>query len=295
MKKLLFATGGRPLANDDLSNLQQELMAAAQALYADAPVCIVSGCRVSGTANGAYIVSPGILWCDGQLHRFPGQAGVTLPAQLQAGAEVPDAAQVRPYQNGSSLACMSEVPVVLVPTGTAATGEILPLDTWGARRWADVQRASALSLGDIRQSANLVATDYDTTGKGRPGSAAWGWALANGQNGTADLRGMFVAGFNPDKGYHAGLYQSLTINAVGDIGGAERVSLQTPELPQHSHTATVRHEGTDANALYANFVGQQNNAPGGTAIASTDNAGNGQAHENRPPFYVLAMRQWIGL
>ncbi len=298
MKKLLFSTGGRPLANDDLSTLQQELTTAAQALYADAPICIVSGCRVSGSGGGAYIVSPGIVWCDGQLLRFPGQSAVTLPAQLQAGAEVLDQAQVRPYQNGTSLACMSEVSAVLVVTGTASAGEFLPLDTWGARRWADLQRAAARSLGELQSLAasGYVATNYDTTGRGRPGTEAWGWALANGQlaTGTQDLRGLVMVGQNPDSSVFTtstGISRSRSQNAPGDIGGEEKHQLTIAEMPQHTHAYqdryTIERAAIDAG-------GNSRRDQDTTETKTTEPSGLDAAHNNMQPYCVVVMRQWIG-
>lgn len=49
-----------------------------------------------------------------------------------------------------------------------------------------------------------------------------GWVLCNGQNGTPDLRNRFIVG--------AGSSYS-----VGNTGGSDTVSLNTNQIPAHSH------------------------------------------------------------
>ena len=56
---------------------------------------------------------------------------------------------------------------------------------------------------------------------GNPSAIPDGWALCDGANGTPDLRGRFIVGYNPsDSDY----------NSVGNIGGAKT----------HSHSLTGR-------------------------------------------------------
>jgi len=125
-----------------------------------------------------------------------------------------------------------------------------------------------------------------------------GWALCDGRNGTPDLRDRFIVGAG-------GSYN------VGDTGGANTVTLNTNQIPSHSHGAgtlttntTGSHSHTYQHALRhmqirteggqtwvsGGIEGSQTNSDGDhkhTISGSTSSTGGGQAHENRPPYYAL--------
>ncbi|GAA4349754.1 hypothetical protein GCM10023185_06710 [Hymenobacter saemangeumensis] len=296
MIQLEFATGGRPLTNDDLQALQDEQRIAASASFQGRGPFIVSGCQVSGPNGGPYSVSAGIVFLDGEFVRFYGASNVSLPAQFQRGALV--VLDDRPYESGNTLPCLQERAAELAaPNPAYGGGEFLALNTWGGKRWDDVVRGMARSLGEVQQLAapGYVAANYDATGLGKPGTEAWGWGLCNGQNGRADLRGMFVAGLDPARADY---------DAVGDTGGFETVPLVIGELPPHRHRMTpykVTREGESGSNNYSILVSGNNGASNNLAHPNagndnfTEDTGGGQPHENRPPFYVLAFRQWIGL
>ncbi len=94
-----------------------------------------------------------------------------------------------------------------------------------------------------------------------------GWALCDGSNGTPDLRDRFVVGAG--SGY-----------AVGATGGEAAVTLTVAQMPTHSHTySMVSGEGGSIKMEGSNF---------GSYTRNTGPAGEGKAHENRPPYYALA-------
>ena len=103
-----------------------------------------------------------------------------------------------------------------------------------------------------------------------------GWFIADGQNGTDDLRDRFfvIAGgqYNP-----------------GNTGGQNSVILTQAQMPAHNHTFTSDSDyGGDGN-----IVG----LGGGSSANQTENTssvGGGQAHENRPPYYAVIAIQFIG-
>jgi microcystin-dependent protein len=103
-----------------------------------------------------------------------------------------------------------------------------------------------------------------------------GWALCNGSNSTPDLRGRFIVGYNPADGDY---------NAIGNTGGEKRHTLTIDEMPSHQHPMWLKHSGTrftgggDANKL--NEADESEGTPTGAT-------GGDSAHENRPPYYVLA-------
>ena len=146
-----------------------------------------------------------------------------------------------------------------------------------------------------------------------------GWALCDGKtiNGqkTPDLRGRFVVGYKDD---------DLSYGTLGKTGGANTVSLSINEMPSHSHIGSTSEagnhehwiEGTDANGLAwrkrhisgtttvdmgfggggdadpndERWRGAVNTDSQGnhTHTVTVNNTGGGQAHENCPPYYVVA-------
>jgi microcystin-dependent protein len=135
-----------------------------------------------------------------------------------------------------------------------------------------------------------------------------GWVVCDGTGlsdgfPTPDLRGRFIAGFDP-------------VNAEYQLGrneiGKEKVQLTVAELPQHNHTGATFLTPDHSHSVVGRFTDT-----GGTHLEnlslivssspsftdthpqsmSTNNAGGhshqlnmdggDQAHENRPPYYVL--------
>ncbi|HLM66702.1 MAG TPA: hypothetical protein VK358_04200, partial [Longimicrobium sp.] len=176
--------------------------------------------------------------------------------------------------------------------------------------------------GDVRASGLVI----DATGvvfprggiilwAGRTDAVPSGWVLCDGQPGTPDLRGRFVVGWNPSDGDYS---------TIGATGGASHVTLQAGQMPAHAHdghtseAGSHQHwiEGTDAQGLAwrrrripgettvdMGYGGGSNRDPGGDhwrGSVNTDHAGNhahsfstnaaggNQAHENRPPYFVVA-------
>jgi len=177
-------------------------------------------------------------------------------------------------------------------------------------------------IGEVRMWHGAVANIAATWGAG--------WQLADGTNGTADLRDRFIVG--------AGA--SYALNATG---GANTVALATANLPAHSHgvndgghahgVADPGHAHGISDPGHAHSFGAAlpNNQPGnalgltgtpnssqstgtqpsGTGIAingaltgigifgattgiSIQNTGSGVAHENRPPYYALCFIEYVG-
>jgi microcystin-dependent protein len=165
--------------------------------------------------------------------------------------------------------------------------------------------------GGIVMFSGDVATAFDAEGSGIPNTPYEGWQLCNGKNGSPDLQDRFIAAAG--RSYK-----------IGDQGGADSITLTTDQLPAHRHTGQTtaagahQHwiEGTDAKGLSKRarripgqttvdmgFGGGSDADPGdvrwrglvntdttGSHVHSfsTDPAGGGQAHENRPAYYALA-------
>lgn len=181
-------------------------------------------------------------------------------------------------------------------------------------------------IGEVRMWHGAVADIATSWGAG--------WQLADGTNGTADLRDRFIVG--------AGA--TYTPNSTG---GANTVALATANLPAHNHGVTDpghvhsvsdpghahgvndpghRHQPDDGhsfltNGTASNVVATASAAQAydlrpftniaGTGITiqgagsnigingastgiSTQNTGSGTAHENRPPYYALCFLEYVG-
>lgn len=105
-----------------------------------------------------------------------------------------------------------------------------------------------------------------------------GWALCDGNNGTPDLRGWFIAG--ADDG-----------NPPGTTGGAASVTLTTNQIPPHTHGYIFPGGEGQGSVLGTDDDGHIWRYETG---ATTGSAGGGQAHENRPPYlavyYIMRVR-----
>ena len=161
-------------------------------------------------------------------------------------------------------------------------------------------------------TAELNTTDgIDTAGTGfgyvpQGGIIMWsgsiisipsGWLICDGTSSTPDLRNRFVVG--------AG-----STYAVDATGGADTVALTGAELAAHVHSfsATTSGAGAHSHTGVPQQVADTDRGIGNVsnfnldAVGSTDavgnhthtisgstgNAGSGNAHENRPPYYALA-------
>ena len=140
-----------------------------------------------------------------------------------------------------------------------------------------------------------------------------GWVLCDGTNATPDLRNRFIVGAGDDY-------------SVADNGGEAHTTLTSAELPGHTHTGTTDLDGghshfvangdtvnaTTSPLSSSTTIGKNgsqastsfNYLIGGTATAATQgltseesdhthtfttaSTGDGDAFENRPPYYALA-------
>lgn len=148
-----------------------------------------------------------------------------------------------------------------------------------------------------------------------------GWALCDGTQGTPNLSGRFIVGYNPASASTPinAAAKEINYGAIGNKGGADLVKLTSAEsgLPAHNHSINHGHsindpghihrinnfgneDVGDANkqASYNRNAGQfkntENAKTGITVNSHSGNSGTKTAqnasvsHENRPPYYVLA-------
>lgn len=127
-----------------------------------------------------------------------------------------------------------------------------------------------------------------------------GWALCDGTQGTPNLSGRFIVGFEKDNSE----YQ------IGEIGGEKEVTLTKNQLPAHKHTGNTSEAGDHIHSISHPASGNDSGnglktitmdgethgalntktKPAGKHKHSftTSSVGDNQPHENRPPYFVLA-------
>jgi hypothetical protein len=134
---------------------------------------------------------------------------------------------------------------------------------------------ASIPIGGIIMWSGLITADFPSN-----------WKLCDGANGTPDLRGRFIL--------CAGQGTNLTNRLIRATGGAETVSLTLSQMPRHSHTynskgGTGQISGTPDHWPGVDNIklGSWNTGMRGGVDGQADGS-DGAAHENMPPFYVLA-------
>ncbi len=146
-----------------------------------------------------------------------------------------------------------------------------------------------------------------------------GFAVCNGKNGTPDLNGRFMVGYNTRDGDYA---------SVGNAGpnpnpanydlieNGKAVRLKTPAMPSHSHSGSAETGGVHSHGLWLSKAPGMTGGSGGVASSYQDGShplngginnggahghslqinstGGDQPHENRPPYYTTLYIMRIG-
>lgn len=105
-----------------------------------------------------------------------------------------------------------------------------------------------------------------------------GWALCDGTNGTPDLSGKFIAGYDAgDPDFD-----------MDDTGGEKEHTLTIPEMPAHTHGVTIpKRDLSNAGDTGPDLSTDPSAVPASNTFA-TSSAGGGDPHNNLPPYYTLA-------
>jgi microcystin-dependent protein len=197
-----------------------------------------------------------------------------------------------------------------VVSGTTATDITITVDmSQGAGQTSQTWyfsiagQPNAMPVGFINMWSGTVNVGVNFSVNGLGLGPITGWAMCNGNNGTPDLQGRFIAGLG------IGDY-----NAIGNTGGAASVTLTKAQIPAHVHAITTEPDHIHSATLAAfeppssdvpnTVTPGDNNNPAVAVSFDTDGAGEhnhggntgngaadglaGEAHENRPPYYVLA-------
>lgn len=120
-------------------------------------------------------------------------------------------------------------------------------------------------VGSVMYINKSRLSDFDGTGKGKSGTDVYGWAICNGQNGTTNRLNKFPR-YTDD------------VNAAGNIGGADSVTLAESNIPGFTMSVT----GTISESLSAmqfqiklNARHISDNAGGNALLLESGNGQNG--------------------
>ena len=263
-----------------------------------APLAIVKGCQENGNQ-----VSDGLVYINGELLPFKG-------GLKQNVIRIVETAEERELENLQKFDCL----ITRYATFGAGANQ--------SYNWSDFHRPMSIKEIEKRlMPVGCIVLDY----YGRIEDIPSGYFLCNGENGTPDLRGMFIVGYDP---------QDVDYNAIENTGGAKEVTLNINQLPKHKFSGSTSNEGSHYHNIFTNdgqtnsynvpngnstivpffrdgsnanaysisassnsltpTVGKTSNTGAHTHTFETNEVGGNAAHENRPPFYVLAKIMYKG-
>ena len=132
--------------------------------------------------------------------------------------------------------------------------------------------ALPVPLGTIIMYAPASTSEFDNSGLGVASNVS-GWAICNGSNGTPNMKGKFVVGYDPsDPDY----------DTIEETGGSKTVSLTASQNGPHTHTVSIATFDANTDGPTGNQVEQ-----GSETTVTTSESGTGAPHENRPPYFTV--------
>jgi microcystin-dependent protein len=119
---------------------------------------------------------------------------------------------------------------------------------------------------------------------GVPSKIPQDWKVCDGTNGTPDLRGKFILGWNPENNRSFIKNQVETPNFIGQEGGSDTHNLTINEIPRHNHSYT---EGGGYRVCNGSDSHIGDNPFDRLWFTDTEPNGGDQPHNNMPPYNVL--------
>jgi microcystin-dependent protein len=264
-------TGGFPLETDTLDFMQEsytQLQQVTAAICGDSPA-IISGCNIMGST-----VTEGWVVINRELLPFEGG-----PLGTRVG--IVETTTNKVFED------TVERPVY--------THRKVVFNLSGSINWTDLKRIEPLNT--------VVPKGLISMWSGAISNIPTGWLLCDGTNGTPNLKGKFIVGYDSS---------STDYNSVGKTGGAEVVTLTGAQSGVAPHSHTINDPGHSHSVLnnqaflYRTLEPRLNsfnynpsnnmdlsqisiaNAITGITINSANAQNASASHENRPPFYTLA-------
>ncbi len=238
---------------------------------------IVSGLDVASINTGASTISlnPGYVALNGNLISVPAGYSGSYPVYISEGTAI---VTNETWKDGSSHQYTIERVVNFTTVDPGAVQKII-FNPFSSQYLPLVIKRKSTLAGEILPFGGALSKSgialFDSTGLGL---FDWkGFAFANGNNGTRDLRKRFIVGYDPtDTDY----------NTLGNLGGEKAHTLTANEMPSHTHSIPLSN-GAAGSAVIGGTPTYQAGA------VQTGSVGGDQPHENRPPYYTLAYLQKI--
>ncbi len=169
----------------------------------------------------------------------------------------------------------------------ASNGDVLTADGDGAATWQGfngVPTGAILPYGGASAPFGWLLCDGSAINRFIYATlfATIGTAFGIGNGSTTfnlpDLRGRFPLGKDDMNGTSANRVTAAAADTLGGGGGVEAVALTVAQLPAHNHGGVVGLAGSGSAQL----------AGGGTQAATVlSTQGNGDTHENLPPYQTV--------
>lgn len=237
---------------------------------------LMYGCVNSGTGV-FYNISAGAIFYNGEIYQVPATAFTIGGSNVAVGVLTttyftdPTADAVT-FTDGTP---RNVHEILTINFGIGLSGS-------GVSDYTNLVYMSKIPQGALNQIIDwmpptLDTSWFDSTGLGTNPHVK-GWAIANGNNGTAFTSGRVVASYFPS---------DTNFGTIGGTGGEAAHALSIAEMPSHNHVEQVYNavaNGGDHPAGYLNVTGGLIND--GT---TTQNTGGGGAHNNLQP-YITALK-----
>lgn len=270
-------TNSYPLSTQTMSLLQDSITAVAELSRIGGENYILSGCVQTGNS-----VTSGTIVIKGEPMPFEGGAVIptitiieTEETILANGVSYPKA-RIKRYAKFAS--------------GTGPT--YLPWANFKPLSTNQQLEATKAAITYVDEEIKKIAAYNVPRGaivmwSGSVTQLPTGWVLCNGLNGSPNLQGKFIVGYNPNDPEY---------NGIGNTGGSDYVTLGIDQMPAHNHIDSL--QTLDPDRVFNHF--SYRTLDGGVEMLRgkwqhdrmyqgyTSTSGGSQPHENRPPYYVLA-------
>lgn len=268
-------TGGFPLETNTLDFMQNAFRLLQEFGAMSGANTIISGCVENGNS-----VSDGVVFYNGEILPFHG-------GQKMTNVRVVEDQESRIFENGESKVVYKNRYMTFGSSGFGIS-------------WSSFRKPNTLlQLTDMINSLGAFPVGAIVMWSGAANAIPVGWKLCDGNDGTPNLKGRFLVGYDGDDNDY---------NAVGKVGGHKTITLTKGQLPAHDHTGktdvdgehehqyTTVIEGNDSVEM-ASGIGQKlwnvpfNDDTSGTGEHdhefTTDETGNGDAIDIRPSYYTI--------
>jgi microcystin-dependent protein len=287
MNSINFFTGDKfPLYREALAKLQEQIQFVAQlAGIGSNQNYIVSG--VEGNGQGA--VSPGLIVINGELLPFEGgivPSNISTAIKIEEvktdvdafGITYPEVYTTRVAKFSQS----GQYDFYALSKNKIKT--ILELQTLieGGGDEPGVVKMWAGLIERIPQNYHLADGSLMSVADYPKLHQNIGYVFGGNGNSTfalPNLSGRFIAGYN---------LLDTDYNLIGKAAGEKKVTLTENQIPAHTHENRFKYAGVDDTDSPNHQALVADNSSGTNYSVESLPKGEGMAHENRPPFFVLA-------